>query len=145
MSRKFSGKCKKGFHLNFRRSWKILEVQPQKLIGWTRPFFLWPHLYQVCFESNFMGKVVGVTILNILKIARAMLMNFGIVNIPRCQILIWSTKLVSADFCLWKSYFKKWNAMRNQTPLQLQPSSSPLSYFGVTSVKMFVLKHWVFL
>ena len=32
--------------------------------------------------SNFMGKVVGVTILNILKITRAMLMNFYIVNTP---------------------------------------------------------------
>ena len=39
LSSKFSGKCKKGFHQNFRRSWKILEDQPQNFFGWRRPFF----------------------------------------------------------------------------------------------------------
>ena len=51
--------------------------------------------------SNFMGKVVGVTILNILKITRAMLINVYIVNTPRCQILI----LVRKVFCLFQQIF----------------------------------------
>ena len=57
--------------------------------------------------SNFMGKVVGVTILNILKITRAMLMNFYIVNTPLSILKVsgsyfgaQSILLVSADLCL---------------------------------------------
>ena len=39
--------------------------------------------------SNFMGKMVDLTTLSILRTTRAMSMNFCIVNTPRCQILIW--------------------------------------------------------
>ena len=40
---------------------------------------------------------------HILRTTRAMLMNFYIVNTPRCQILIWGVQSilpVLADFCL---------------------------------------------
>ena len=42
-----------------------------------------------------MGKVAGLSTLNILKTARVMLMNTCIVNTGRCQILFWKCKVFS--------------------------------------------------
>ena len=49
----------------------------------TTIFFLLPHLHQACFVSNLIGKVVSLTISNILRTIRAMLMNFCIINTPQ--------------------------------------------------------------
>ena len=55
-----------------------------------------------------------------------------------------SILLVSADFCQWKG--KKMNCITKSNHLSTPyPRVSPLGYSGVISVKMFVLKHWVFL
>lgn len=94
-SSKILDKCKKSVSKgNFRKSWKILQGQPQKFIGWTRPFvFLWPHLHQPCFVSHFTGRNVGLTHLNIFRTARATLMNFCSVNTPICQIFVSGCKV----------------------------------------------------
>ena len=107
-------------------------------------FFLWrPHLYQVCFVSDFMGTMVGVTILNILKITKAMLMNFCIVNTPRYQILILGAKYF-ADFSRFlplNRLFQKMDCIEKSNP---SPPSTPvltlLSYSSLIRVKMLVLK-----
>ena len=50
---------------------------------------------------GFMRKVVDLTTLNILRITRAMRMNFCSVNTPRCKILISGCKV----FCLlWQIF-----------------------------------------
>ena len=92
---KFPDKCKNN-HKN------LLDEQDQ--------FYLRPHLHQVWFASNVVGKVVDLITLTILRTKKTMLMNFCIVNTPRCQILILQCKL----FCLFQqSIFvcekvKKW-------------------------------------
>ena len=141
LSSKFSGRCEKRFHRKFRRS-------TTKIYWMNTTIFPFDHiLYQACFMPNVMGKVVGVTILNILRIARAMLMNSCIVNTPRCRILILGAKYFAcfSRFLLLERLFQKWTALRNQTPPHLQHLPSPLSYSGVIRVKKFVLKHWVLL
>ena len=98
--------------------------------------------------SNFTGKVLGLITLNISRTARAMSMNFCIVNASRCQILILGCKV----FRLFQQIFAGERAIPKNAlhckikfPPLLQPSSSPLSYSDVIRVKMLVLKHWVFL
>ena len=80
-----------------------------------------------------MGEVVGETILNILKITRAMLMSFAslIVRSVRFLFGLQNILLVSADFCLWIEYFKKWTALRTETAPHLQPLSSSLPFIHV--------------
>ena len=98
--------------------------------------------------SNFLGKVVGVTILNILKTKSAMLLNFCIVNTPRCQILICGTEnfVCFSRFLPVKRLFQKMDSIEKSNPSPPStPILTPLSYSGVIRVKMFVLKHWVFL
>ena len=97
LSSTFSDKCKKG-----SRSWNILKGQLQKFIGWTRPLFpLTPFTSGLLF-SNFMGKI--------LSMARAMSMNFCIVNTPsieysnianfnKWKLLIKGKKMLDATEC----------------------------------------------
>ena len=94
------------------------------------------------------GKGSSLITLNILRTARAMLMNFCIVNTQRCLILISEWKV----FCLFQQIFvcekitkmnciiTKSNHLPNPTP-----RVTPFSYSGVIRVEMFVLKHWTFL
>ena len=128
-----------GFPQNIRRSRKILEGHDH--------FFFWLYLHQACFVSNFMGKVVGLTTLNILRTTRAMLMNFDMVNTPTGQILIWGSKVfyLFLQICIWIDYSKKWTDHEIKSVPHPQPPSSPLSYSGVIRMKVFLLKHWVFL
>ena len=127
---------------NFRR--------PTTKVYWmnTAIFFLWPHLYQVYFVPNFMGKLAGVIILNILKIIRAILMNFCIVKTPSFQILIWVVKYFAcfSRFLPVKRLFQKMDCIEKSNPsLPSTPVLTPLSYSGEIRVKMFVLKHCLFL
>ena len=106
LSSKFYDKCKEGYLGHFRMSWKILEGQPIYWVYWniywinTAIIFFWPHLHQSCFMLNFIGRVVGLTTWNILRTTRDKLMNFCIVNTPRCQILI----LGCIVFCLFQVF-----------------------------------------
>ena len=94
-----------------------------------------------------MGKMDGLTTLNILRTTRAMSMNFCIVNTPRCQIFICDAMYFASfsRFLPVKDNSKKSTAFRNQIPSPLPtPFLTRLSYSGVIRVKMFVLKHWIF-
>ena len=61
-----------------------------------------------------------------MRTARAMLMNFCIVNTPRCEILIWVCKV----FCLFQQTFAyektKGNIMKRQKTSALKHFSLPL-------------------
>ena len=125
-------------------AWKLLEDQPQKFIGWTRPL-----LTSTPFPPGFIcvtcrGKVGDSITLNILSTTRAMLMNFCIVNIAKCQILISGCKV----FCWFRQIFiyekvKKMNYITksNHFPIPT-PSVTPLSYSGVLRVKYLFWKSW---
>ena len=131
MSSKFSGKCKIGFLRNFKKSWKNLERQQQKFIRSTRPFFpLTPFISGLlCFK--FHGDLAGVTILNILDITRALLLNFCIANTPRCQILIWGAKYFAcfSRFLPVKKLFWKMDCVEKSNPSPpLTPVLSPLLF-----------------
>ena len=95
---------------------EILEGhgQSQKFIGWARPCFLLTLNTSGFFVSNALGKVVDLTTLNILRTARAMLMNFCIVNTPRGQILICGCKV----FCLFQQIFACGKVKGNTTKWQ---------------------------
>ena len=122
------------------------------------------------FVSNILRKVVDLTILNILRTTRAMLINFCIINTSRGQIPICGCKV----FCLFQHIFFCGNVNSNTTKRQktsafkhflllrysknelhseiksppqphTPPRSTPRCYSGVIRVKMFVLKHWVLL
>ena len=90
ISRKISKGCEK--------FWK---VNCKKLLDQHDYFYLRPHLHQVWFVLNVARKVVDVTTIKVLRTARAMLRNFCIFNIPRCQILISGCKV----FCLFRQIF----------------------------------------
>ena len=72
--------------------------------------------------SNIMGMV---TIINILKNTRAMLMNFCIVNTPRCQILIWCAKYFTcfSRFSPVERFFQKMDCIEKSNP---SPPSTPI-------------------
>ena len=110
--KKFSDKCKKGFPQNFRRSWKVLEVNHKVLLDDNGHVFLWLHLHQACFVSNFMEKVVGLTNLNILRTTRAIFMNLFIVK---------------QTFACEKVIPKKWTAFWDEIPFPPAALSLPLS------------------
>ena len=65
-----------------------------------------------------MVTVFGVTILNILKITRTMLMNFCIVNTPRCQILVLGAKYFAcfSRFLSLKRLFQKMDYIEKSNP-----------------------------
>ena len=90
--------------------------------------------------------MVVLTVLNILRTARAISMNFWIAYTPRCHILIWDAKYFASfsRFLPVKSS-KKWTALRKQIPSPLpNPVLTRLSYSSVIRVKIFVLKHQIF-
>ena len=85
LSSKFLDKCKKGCKKvmeNFRSS--TIKIY------WTNTTIV--SIDPIYIRLALCGKMVGLTALNILRTTRAMSMNFCIVNIPRCQILIWDAK-----------------------------------------------------
>ena len=151
-----------GFRQNFRRSWSTTKIYR---MGTT--FFSFDPVYIRVFLSNSPRKVVDLTTLNILK---TMLMSFCITDTPRGQIRICGCKV----FRLFQQIFacgkvngnttkrQKTSAFKNfllprysKNELHSEIKSPPLpntpprstsdSYSGVIRVKMFVLKHWVFL
>ena len=85
-----------GFSRNFKRSWSTTTF-----IGWARPIFLLILLTSGLFVSNVLRKLADLTTENILRIARAMLVNVCIINIQRGQILICRCKV----FCLFHQIF----------------------------------------
>ena len=114
--------------LGHEKSWK---VNRKNLLDEHGHFFLWLQLYQVFFVSNLMGKVFNGTILNILKITRAMLMNFCIANTPRCQILIWGAKYFACFswFLPVKRLFQKMDCIEKLIPT-FNPRPRPSLLFG---------------
>ena len=108
-------KCRKCFLRNLRRLWATAKIcwmntlhkkwsfplKTSFFVLWHGDFFLWTHLHQACFVSNVLEKVVDLTTLNILRTTRVMLMNFCLINTPRCQILIWLCKVL----CLFQQLF----------------------------------------
>ena len=96
--------------------------------------FLWLHLHQAYFVSNFMGKMDRLTALNILRTTRAMSMNFALLILQDVRFLfrMLSILLVLANFYLEKDNSKKWTVLKNQTSVLTR-----LSYSGVIRVKMF--------
>ena len=127
MSSKFSDNCYNGFRQNFRMSCKILEGQPQKFIGWTRPF-----LPLIIFPSSLIcvrclregGRFNYFRYFENHKSYD----NTCIVNTSRCQILISGCKV----FCLFQQIFvcekvKKWIVLRKKITSTPQPPASFLS------------------
>ena len=88
-----------GFCRNFERSWST-----KKTTLFRSGFFV----------SNILRKVVDLTILNILRTTRAMLINFCIINTPRGQIPICRCKV----FCLFQHIFFCGNVNSNTTKRQ---------------------------
>ena len=148
MSSKFSGKCKRGFHRNFRRSWKILEGQPQKYIGWTRPIFPSTPFISGLFSIKFHRKGGWCNYFKYFENHKSYVDEF-----LHCQYSkVPDSYLGHELFCLFQQIFAcEKGISKNGLHWQVKhvPNfnlpSSPLSYSGVISVKMFVLKHWVFL
>ena len=133
MSSKFSGICKKGFPGNFRRPWKILEGQPQKFIGWTRSFFPFTPVISGLLCVKFLGEGGWCNHFKFWKPKVLCYWIFVLLILQGVRFLSAAQRIlfVLADFCLWKGYFTKWTALRNQIPPHLQPPFSPLSLIRV--------------
>ena len=89
-------------------------------------FFLWPYLHQACIVSNVIEKLVGIALLNILRITRAILMNFFLLNtqilILKCKVLYSFQKIFTSEkvkgnikkekiiifLKFWLVMYKKW-------------------------------------
>ena len=148
MSSKFLGKCKKGFHRNFRRSWKFLEGETQKFIGWTRPFFLLTPFISGFFCVNIHGEGAWCNYFKYFENHKSYVDEF-----LHCQYSnVPGSYLGHKVFCLFEQIFACEKVISKNGLLwqvkhlpNFNPPSSPLSYSGVIRVKMFVLKHWVFL
>ena len=104
----FSGPYFPAFGLNTERHEVSLRIQSEcgKIRTKKNSVFGYfprsgPYLHQACFVSYVLERVVDLTTLNIMRITRAMLMKFCIVNPPRCQILIWVWRV----FCSFQQTF----------------------------------------
>ena len=105
---------------NVKRASEVM-VNRKNLFNKHDHFFLWPYLHHP-FVSNVQEKVVD---LYILITARAILMNFCLVNTSRSQILIRYAKYCGCfSKCIFLSYLLTMHLKLSDLTLQVQKSLS---------------------